>query len=114
MDDIIIEHLRIWSEKDDAARTAAIVKIYSEGIEVIDPFCIIHGQEAMNEFITGLQNQNPGFIFSNAKPIQSHHNIARLFWSFGPASNPDQITGQDIFIFENGKISKLMIFIDES
>lgn len=66
----------------------------------------------MNDFIKDLQKKHPDFDFSLAQPIESHNNIARLFWQFGPENKPDTITGQDIFVIENGKIKSLYIFID--
>ncbi|MDD7887988.1 VOC family protein [Flavivirga sp. 57AJ16] len=106
------KHLDIWTEKNAKKRNKYIKEVYTEGVEIVDPFFVINGHSKLNDFIEGLQKKHPGFDFSLAQPIESHNNIARLFWQFGTTSKPDEITGQDIFVIENGKIKSLYIFID--
>ena len=38
--------------------------------------------------------------------------IGRVTWGYGPAGNPGQVRGEDIFTIENGKIASLHVFID--
>lgn len=106
------KHLKIWSEKDAGKRNKSIKKVYAEDVEIVDPFFVINGHSKLNDFIEELQAKHPSFSFSISQPIESHNNVARLFWQFGPSSKPDEITGQDIFVIENGKIKSLYIFID--
>lgn len=109
---LINKHLATWGEKDQAVRINAIKEIYADNVTIIDPFFELHGTGELDAFISELQAKHPGYIFSLAKPIDSHTNIARVFWQFGPASKPDSITGQDVFVIENNKIQSLLIFID--
>lgn len=106
------KHLDIWTEKNVEKRNASIKEVYTEDVEIVDPFFVINGHSKLNDFIGGLQKEHPGFTFSFSQPIESHNNVARLFWQFGPVSKPNEITGQDIFVIENGKIKSLYIFID--
>jgi len=106
------KHLDIWTEKNAEKRNKSIKEVYTEDVEIVDPFFVINGHSKLNDFIEGLQTKHPGFDFSLAQPLESHNNIARLFWQFGTASKPNEITGQDIFVIENGKIKSLYIFID--
>jgi hypothetical protein len=86
--------------------------IYADNIQVIDPEIILNGRKEVDEFINGLLNQHPGFEFSAVKAIETHHGMAILSWQFGPSSKPDTITGQDLFTITNGKISKILVFVD--
>lgn len=106
------KHLDIWTEKNAQKRNESIKEVYTEDVEIIDPFFVINGHSNLNDFIKDLQKKHPDFDFSLAQPIESHNNIARLFWQFGPENKPDTIPGQDIFVIENGKIKSLYIFID--
>lgn len=105
-------HLSTWGEKDAEKRNKSIKQIYTEDVNIVDPFFVLNGTSGLNQFIDDLQKKHPGFKFSIAKPIDTHNNIARLSWQFGPESKPDTITGQDVFVVENNKIKSLYIFID--
>lgn len=110
---LLKKHLDTWSEKNTDRRNIAIKEIYTEDVTIIDPFFVLNGTSGLNPFIDDLQKKHPGFVFSLARPVESHNNIARLFWQFGPVSKPDTITGQDVFVIENNRIKSLYIFIDK-
>ncbi|WP_308993463.1 nuclear transport factor 2 family protein [Mariniflexile litorale] len=109
---LAIKHLDIWTDKNAEKRNKSIKEVYTVDVEIVDPFFVINGHSKLNDFIEELQAKHPGFSFSISQPIESHNNIARLFWQFGPDTKPDTITGQDIFVIENEKIKSLYIFID--
>ncbi|MDB4923017.1 nuclear transport factor 2 family protein [Mucilaginibacter sp.] len=109
---LVKAHLRIWSEPDHTKRLTLANEIYADNIQVVDPETILNGKAEVNDFIGGLLKQNPGFEFTLAKPIETHHNTAILSWQFGPPSRPDAITGQDIFTVAEGRIVSLLVFVD--
>lgn len=106
------QHLSIWSEKNPDKRNALIKIVYAEDVNIIDPFFEIKGHSELNQLIEDLQKKNPGYFFTLSKPIESHHNIGRIFWQFGPASKPDANTGQDVFVIAGKQIQTLYVFID--
>lgn len=110
--DLINRHIELWSQRDAGKRQAVIQEIYTENVKVTDPSFIINGRAGLDHFIEGLQGQHPGYNFSVLKPAENHHNTARLNWQFGPASNPGAIKGQDIFVFNDGRISELYVFLE--
>jgi len=109
---LLNRHLETWSESDVEIRKALIQEIYTEDVEVVDPFSVIVGRQTLNNFITELQNKYPGYLFELSKDIDSHNHIARLNWRYGPPDNPDTITGQDIFVISAGRIERLFVFVD--
>ncbi|MDB5088115.1 MAG: Glyoxalase/bleomycin resistance protein/dioxygenase [Mucilaginibacter sp.] len=109
---LVKDHLRIWNEPDHAKRLTLASEIYADTIQVIDPEVILNGRAKVNDFIGNLLKQNPGFEFTSAKPVETHHNKAILSWQFGPPSKPDAITGQDIFTIAAGRIVSLLVFVD--
>jgi hypothetical protein len=110
--DLLKLHLSIWSERDEQKRITLITEVYDEGIEIIDPFFLVKGYAPLNQFIQELQEKHSGYNFSINGAIEAHHDIARLFWHFGPENDPATISGQDIFVIGNGKIKTVMVFID--
>lgn len=109
---LIEEHLQLWNEKDATKRNVLMNKAYATDIEMTDRHFIATGNEEISEFIVNLQQKNPDFRFT-AKSVETHHNIARLYWQFGSKSKPATVTGMDLFVIENGKIQKLYVFVDE-
>jgi hypothetical protein len=107
-------HLLIWSERDSVKRNALMKEVYAKNVKIIDPFFEIEGYDKLDDLIIGLHKQFPDYSFSIAKAIDSHHNIARLFWQLGTKETPNIITGQDIFKISDGKISELLVFIDNA
>lgn len=110
---LVKEHLTIWNEKDLKKREALMKKVYADAIEMVESHFIAKSHSEINEFIDGLHKKNPNSRFSHIKAIDVNHNIARLYWQNGPSEKPDAVTGMDLFIFENGKVSSLYVFVDD-
>jgi hypothetical protein len=109
---LVKAHLQMWSEPSHTKRLVLANEIYAANIEVIDPEVILNGRIEVSDFIGNLLNQYPGFQFTIAKPIETHHNRAILSWQFGPTTKPDTITGQDIFTISEGYIASFLVFVD--
>jgi catechol 2,3-dioxygenase-like lactoylglutathione lyase family enzyme len=113
IDILITRHLLIWNEKNTVERIQDIQNVYNYNVNVAVPGLEFSGYEKLNGFIDGLHTKNAGYVFTHQRPIESHHNLARLFWSFGPPSQPNATTGMDVFIIENGRIQALYVFLDD-
>lgn len=111
---IVERHLQLWNEPDAAVRKTILKDIYEEDIEMVDRHFIASGHTEVDGFIVGLHEKNPDFKFTHVKPINIHHNIARLFWQVGNTAKPDAVTGMDLFVIGNGKVKKLYVFVDEA
>jgi hypothetical protein len=113
--DIIDKHLNIWSDTNRESRRKAIEEIYSERCIIADPFYpeVFRGHDALMTLIDEVQEKFPGFVFSKNSQDE-HHNIAKFTWFYGPAGGPPVVTGEDIFIIEEGMIHQLYIFIDKT
>lgn len=109
---LVNAHLQVWGETDDGKRLALAKEVYADDIRVIDPGVVLNGRAEVSDFIGDLLKKSPGFQFQIVKPIETHHNMAILWWRFGPPSEPDAITGQDIFTLTDGLITSLLVFVD--
>lgn len=108
----IEKHFAIWSERNADKRAAMIKEVYTDDVVITDPHFVAQGHADLQQLITNLQAKFPERKFRLRQPIETHHDIARLFWQFGTADEPAQETGQDVFILQNGMIKQLLIFID--
>lgn len=106
-------HLAIWNERDLKKREALMSKIYADDIEMVDSHFIAVGHKEINGFVDDLQKKSPNSKFTHIKAIDVNHNIARLYWQNGTPEKPDAVTGMDLFVFENGKATKLYVFVDK-
>ncbi|GAA5089583.1 hypothetical protein GCM10023210_14600 [Chryseobacterium ginsengisoli] len=113
MRSLIDTHFATWNESDLKKREALMKKVYADDIEMIDRHDILNGYKEISGFVDVLQSRNPKAKFTHIKPAEIHHNIARLFWQNGPSEKPDATTGMDLFVFENGKVKKLYVFVDD-
>ena len=105
------QHLQIWSMEDGPERQALMETAYAEDICIFDPGVELNGYEAINTFINNLHQQFPGFAFTNEKLPEAHHNTGIVFWLYGPKENPGQIPGNDVFIFNQGKIAIVYVYV---
>jgi catechol 2,3-dioxygenase-like lactoylglutathione lyase family enzyme len=109
---LVRKHQAIFSETDAIRRTQLMAEAYASDIQVVDPHEVLTGQAEVNKFIAGLQQKSPGGRFSQARPIEAHHNVAELHWQFGTADQPAQVTGSDILVLANGKVQTMYVFVD--
>ena len=66
----------------------------------------------MNAIPELLFTQFEGYVFSTRGPGQSMHGVVgRLPWSYGPPDDP-QMTGTDVGVMKDGKLTALDVFID--
>jgi len=106
-------HLAIWNERDLKKRELLMKKVYAEDIEMVDSHFIAKGHKEINGFVDGLQQKSAASKFSHVKGIDVNHNIARLYWQNGTPEQPDAVTGMDLFVFENRRVVKLYVFVDD-
>ncbi|MCC8411189.1 VOC family protein [Mucilaginibacter sp. UR6-1] len=109
---LVQKHLLIWNEKSDSKRKVLLTTAYAADIEMIDRHFVANGYADVERFVKGLQQKDPTYQFKLRKPVDIHHNIARLYWQFGSASKPNVVTGMDMFVIQHGKIKKLYVFVD--
>lgn len=105
-------HLAIWNEKDGIKRDGLMKKVYAEHIEMVDSHFVAVGHKEIDGFVEGLQKKSVNSKFTHVKAIDVNHNTARLYWQHGTPEKPDAVTGMDLFVFENGKVIKLYVFVD--
>jgi SnoaL-like domain len=102
----------VFNGLDAEMRRAAVRELWCRDCVFVDPEGIHRGTEAIQQSVAELRERFPGFVFSAVGRAQSIHGVGRLSWSFGPPEDPQRITGLDVGVTENGKLSALYTFVD--
>ena len=103
---------RSSTEGDADRRRAAIDELWNKDGVFIDPGGVHEGVEKINAIAELLFTQFEGYVFSARGPGQSMHGVGRLPWSYGPPDDPQRMTGTDVGVMKDGKLTALYVFID--
>jgi hypothetical protein len=98
--------------RDADSRRAAIDELWDKDGVFIDPGGVHEGVEKINAIIELLFTQFEGCVFSVRGPGQSMYDVGRLPWSYGPPDDPQRLTGTDVGVTKDGKLTALYVFID--
>ncbi|ADP79492.1 nuclear transport factor 2 family protein [Pseudofrankia inefficax] len=113
MSDLVDRYLACWNETDADTRRALIDRHWSADPSYVDPLAQVQGREALAATIAAVQGQFPGFVFSQAGPIDTHHNVARFTWGLGPEGAEPIVVGFDVVATDaDGRIDRVLGFLD--
>jgi hypothetical protein len=104
--------LEVFNAKDADSRRAAIDELWDKDGVFIDPGGVHEGGEKINAIVQLLFTQFEDYVFSVRGPGQSMHGVGRLPWSYGPPDDPQRLTGTDVGVTKDGKLTALYVFID--
>ena len=104
--------LEVFNARDADSRRAAIDELWDKDGVFIDPGGVHEGVEKINAIIELLFTQFEGYVFSVRGPGQSMHGVGRLPCSYGPPNDPQRLTGTDLGVRKDGKLTALYVFID--
>jgi hypothetical protein len=114
MSDLIDRYLACWNEADSDARNQLIAEHWSAEPSYTDPLVAVQGRAALAATIGAVQQQFPGFVFTPAGPVDSHHQQARFSWGLGPAGAEPIVIGFDVVTLdESGRIDTVVGFLDK-
>jgi hypothetical protein len=105
--------LEVFGEHDLAKRRAAIEELFVEDLVFSDHHQRHVGREALDGAVAALHERLPGYAFKPIGAAQTLTDSGRLAWSFGPAEDPERITGLDVVVVRGDRIAALYAFLDE-
>jgi len=111
-DDLLRRNLEAFGERDAEKRRTAISTIWESDGVFIDPDGTHIGTEAIDKAVEHLLLKFPDFVFNELAAPDSHHEIGRLAWGFGPEGRKPAVTGLDVIVSKCGKIKALYTFLD--
>jgi hypothetical protein len=104
--------LEVFNARDADSRRAAIDELWDKDGVFIDPGGGHEGASKINAIVQLLFIQFEDYVFSVRGPGQSMHGVGRLPWSYGPPDDPQRLTGTDVGVTKDGKLTALYVFID--
>jgi hypothetical protein len=104
--------LEVFNARDADSRRAAIDELWDKDGVFIDPGGVHEGVEKNNATVQLLFTQFEDYVFSVRGPGQSMHGVGRLPCSYGPPNDPQRLTGTDLGVRKDGKLTALYVFID--
>lgn len=104
------QHLQAWSETDIAAREKLLRSCYSSEITFVAPDGTHRGIAAVSTEISKIQAAHPSFVFRAQSPVESSLGALRLRWGYGPPGQAPVVTGQDMMLLRDGKVTALYVF----
>ena len=104
--------LEVFAERDPARRLAAIERIHSPRVVFTDPEGSVTGHQALDAKAGGiLASSSPDFGFRAVGSAYSAGDVACIRWSFGPDGGPPVVTGTDVVVVSEGRISRLYTMV---
>jgi hypothetical protein len=104
---------RVFNERDEDKRRAAIAELFVEEPVMYEPTSIVQGRSEISRVAGELLKQfGPTFRFVPDGVAVGHHGLGRLAWHAGPEQGPVAVTGADVVQIESGKISRLWVLLN--
>jgi hypothetical protein len=105
--------LEVFAEQDPTKRRATIAELFVEDVVFSDPHQRQVGREALDGAVAALHERLPGYLFKEIGAAQTLTDSGRQAWSFGPAEDPQRITGLDVIVVRGDRIAALYTFLDQ-
>lgn len=99
--------MEVFNERDNDRRLAAIARTYAEDVVFHDPEETVTGYEALNAKAGDLLEKAQAFVFSPDGPAYENNDLGYLAWNFGPEGQPPVVSGLDIALVKEGRITTL-------
>jgi hypothetical protein len=113
LDELVGSYLSTWNDTDAAHRRLVIDKIWEPGGRYVDPVNDATGPEQIDAMVSGFHAQFPGVAFRRTGPIDTHHELARFTWAFGPEGGAPIATGTDVLVHTgHGRLVNVYGFFD--
>jgi SnoaL-like domain len=104
--------LDVFGQRDPQARATAIRDVYAEDVVFADPEEVVVGREALNAKAQRLLDQAPDFVFTPVGDVRIVQDLAYLAWQLGPAGAPPAVSGADVSLVKDGRITHLWTILD--
>jgi len=110
---LLKQHLyTVFGERDAAKRRAAIAVIWNPDGVFVCRFGAFAGVSSIDGAIHSIQKQFPQFVCSELSAPECFHGIGKLAWGYGLPNEPPQITGLNVGVVSNNRLSALYTFLD--
>jgi hypothetical protein len=110
---LVDRYVAIWNEHDAARRRALIAETFTENATFVDPLMQSDSQDGFDALMAGLQTQFPDFRIRIVGKVDSHHDVLRFSWEYGPEGVDPIVAGIDCAVLAgDGRFAAVAGFID--
>lgn len=104
----------VFGERDPQARAAVIAEVFSDDIRFADTEGVAVGHDEVNAKAGAILDAAPGFVFQIAGPVYEVQDLGSASWDFGPEGAEPVVSGVDIALVKDGKITSLHTYLTRS
>jgi hypothetical protein len=106
--------LEVFGERDGARRRGVIAELYAEDVVFQDPEGLVRGRDAIDAKVAALLDGAPGLVFRLTGPVRVSGDLGVLTWAFGPEDGAPVVSGTDIALITDCRITRLHTLLDGS
>jgi SnoaL-like domain len=111
---VVDDYFAMWNATDPDRRAAAITAAWSPDAKYVDPMFAAEGHAALDEMVTQVHEQFPGYRFHRTGQVEAHHDRARWSWELGAPDGSAAAAGVDFAILApDGRFSEVTGFIEQ-
>ena len=107
-------YIALWNETDPQRRRILIAELWTETAAYADPLMRGEGRGEIDALIAGVQGQFPGYRFALVGQPDGDGNQIRFSWELGREGHDAPIKGTDFATLEDGRLSQVIGFIDQT
>ena len=107
-------YIDTWNEGDARKRGLLFDEHWTNDARYEDPLMQGEGVGAIGALADAVRERFPDFRFQLRGDANGHGRYVRLAWSLGPAGQVAPIEGSDVIELHNGRISRVIGFIDRA
>ena len=89
-------YFAMWRETDPSVRAAIIERAFTTDGRHVDPLVDANGYDELNDMVTGVHAQYPGFTLVRTSGIDQHGDQLRFAWKIDQADGTPLVAGIDI------------------
>lgn len=114
MNDIARRCIETWNATDLERREELLDAYWAEDCVYVDPLAEVSGRAEISTTISAVQEQFPGFVFSQIGEANTHHQQTCFRWGLGPTGEEPVVIGFDVVVTdEHQRIRDVRGFFDQ-
>jgi hypothetical protein len=112
VESIVAAHLEVWNAPAGPAREKAIAQVYTADVVANEPGERLSGHAGVEQAVAALQAQLAGMAITRSGPLQEVQDLVTYPFTIGAEGGPTIVSGRDVLIIRDGKVSSLFVLID--
>lgn len=104
--------MEVFDEHDPVRRAGAMPRVFASDVHFVDPAGVHAGHEEVEQAVLALHARLPDYRFNLTSEPQAIAYSGRVTWAFGPPDDPRRVTGMDVIMVRDERVSTLLTFLD--